>query len=287
MPGYKIDQIKLIKEEFNLKLVVDLDDYWDLYKHHIIYQDWMLGDMPNRIRECVKMADLVTVTHEKLAEECRQLNANVAILPNSLPFGHDQFIYNPIESENFNILYAGGNSHLHDINSVANLFRRLGSDGFFKEKARFILGGYHNPDNDPRSVWFHIERIVKRCVAYEKFGAQPVAEYMKMYDSANLSVAPLEENKFNTYKSNLKTVESGCKHVPIICTDIHPYNIDVGAPGVTLCNNVNDWYKTIMYYAKNPNAAKDDGDALFEYVSQKYNLLEVNKTRYQLLKSLL
>lgn len=283
---YSIPQLEEIIIKFNLKLVVDLDDYWKLYKHHIIYDAWQKGEMEYRIQSTLQLADLVIVTHEKLANECRPINGNVEILPNSLPLGHDQFIYSPTDHDRFKILYAGGNSHLADIRSVDSLFRKLGSNGTYKQKGSFILGGYHNPNNDPHNVWHSMETIVKRSGSFERYGAQPVGEYMKMYDGADMTVAPLENNTFNSYKSNLKTIESGCKHLPIVASNMHPYNLDADVQGVTLCDSIAEWFKAIIYYISNPSKAKEDGEALFEYVNRNYNLLNVNKKRYEILKSL-
>jgi glycosyltransferase involved in cell wall biosynthesis len=287
LPYYSIEDLEKIKNHYNLKLVVDLDDYWELYRHHIIYRDWVNGKMKERIQATLKMADLVIVTHEKLANECKQFNERVEIFPNALPIGHDQFVYNPENESTFNIIYVGGNSHLSDLDSIGNLFRKLGSDGNFKNKAKVLLAGYNNPTNDHRSVWHHIDTVVKKCNSYERLGVKPVAEYMEMYDTANLCIAPLENNTFNSFKSNLKTVEAGCKHLPIIASNMHPYNLDANIQGVTLCNSVAEWYKAVSYYVNNPSAAEDDGDALFQYVNENYNLITQNKWRYELLKSLL
>jgi glycosyltransferase involved in cell wall biosynthesis len=286
-PSYSIDDLDKIVSYYNLKLVVDLDDYWELYKNHIIYKDWMKGEMPHRIIETLKRADLITVTHEKLANEVFKISSGIEIFPNAIPIDTDQFVYNPISEDVFNIIYGGGNSHLFDLKSVGNLFLRLGSDGNFKKKAKFLLAGYHNPDNDKRNIWHQIEAVVKPAKKYELIEALPCGEYMSMYDRANLSIAPLENNTFNSFKSNIKTIEAGCKHIPIVASNMHPYTLDKDTQGVTLCNSVSEWYKAINYYVNNPNAAKDDGEALYEYVYKNYNLSNFSQKRYDLLKSLL
>jgi len=39
----------------------------------------------------MRVADLCTCTHERLAEEIYQFNTNVEIIPNALPYGEERF----------------------------------------------------------------------------------------------------------------------------------------------------------------------------------------------------
>ena len=75
-----------MKLKYNFKLIVDNDDYWHLPPSHVLYQRYQDSNISEIITEYMKVADLCTCTHERLAEEIYKFNPNVEILPNALPY---------------------------------------------------------------------------------------------------------------------------------------------------------------------------------------------------------
>ena len=76
--------------------------------------------------------------------------------------------------------------------------------------------------------WFgNFERNVK----YENEGnfgrrwTQKANTYAQVLDETDIVIAPLADNSFNRMKSNLKQVECWTSKLPIVCSDIPPYNV--------------------------------------------------------------
>jgi glycosyltransferase involved in cell wall biosynthesis len=123
-------------------------------------------------------------------------------------------------------------------------------------------------------------------VNYERRWTQKANIYAQVLDETDISLAPLADHKFNRMKSNLKQVEVWTRKLPIICSDIPPYNVD--GKHMKNCilipvkkNNDKDWYKAIKNLIKEPNLREDLGNQLYEDFKVKYNLKNVTEARAQ------
>jgi hypothetical protein len=98
-------------------------------------------------------------------------------------------------------------------------------------------------------------------------------EYPAKLASLNLdvAVAPLEHNRFNVAKSNLRLLEYGIMGWPTICSDIEPYR-NGNAPVVRVPNNPNAWIKAVREYAYDLDAAAVEGDKLKKWVLDNWML---------------
>jgi len=283
---YGLDKVLALKEKYGFKLVVDIDDYHQLYYHHYLYQYWQQKDMSNKIIAFCRAADLVFVTNEQLYNVYREFNSHVHILPNALPFDDvEPFISKRTPSIKTRFMYIAGSSHLADLKLLNGLFRRLDTDQDFKHKAEFVLCGYNNP-TPVKNIWDQMEAICRIGGAYTRRETLPLDNYLEHYNYGDVAIAPLEDNLFNTCKSNLKYIEAGLMKAPFICTDVLPYTVDKEAKGIKFCKNTSEWYAAFKFFANNKAAVEDYGQANYEYVKRMYNLVEVNKLRYNLFKSL-
>jgi glycosyltransferase involved in cell wall biosynthesis len=123
-------------------------------------------------------------------------------------------------------------------------------------------------------------------VNYERRWTQKANIYAQVLDETDISLAPLADNLFNRMKSNLKQVEVWTRRLPIVCSDIPPYNVD----GKHMKNcilvpykkgNDRDWYKAIKKLISEPNLREDLGNQLYEDFKVKYNLKHVTEARAQ------
>lgn len=146
----------------------------------------------------------------------------------------------------------------------------------------------HNPNYDDKNK------------PYRRVWTKNINQYANNYNLFDVSLAPLKDNKFNLYKSQLKIIESGFHHNPIIAQNYGPYQIDlinaydkggvINSKGNSLLVDNNKNHKMWGKYAKllinNPNLIEDLGEKLYETVKDKYNLNNVSLRRYDLYKKI-
>ncbi|WP_230684278.1 hypothetical protein, partial [Streptococcus pneumoniae] len=90
---------------------VDNDDHWDLGRDHYMSSDYKRFGVSKTIVDFMRVADAVTVTHERLAEEAKEFNSNVHVLPNAIP-DYDQFKCKKQEDDLVRLFWAGSITHI-------------------------------------------------------------------------------------------------------------------------------------------------------------------------------
>lgn len=133
---------------------------------------------------------------------------------------------------------------------------------------------------------------------YQRRWTKEILLYGTMYREADVSIAPLmvginNSHLFNLVKSQLKLIEAGAHHMPLICTNYGPYTIDdidgkkTGIQkGFLIDDDKQNWYEKMKWYQQNPNAVKEHGEANYEYIKSKFEIHVVNRKRYDLYNSL-
>lgn len=297
-----IDQLKALKEK-GVKIVVDVDDSWDLPVSHPFYNIWQQRGSAQKVVDNIKIADLVMCTTLKLQEKIRQYNKNTVVIPNALPFGYDNYKPNPVPHEKMTFIYVGGSTHLPDIEMLRGKFKKMGGEPFIRNNAEFVLAGYEPTiipryyskedfDNKKptmvqvRDVWDKMSSIFAETGTHRVLPSADLETYIDYYDQADVALIPLCNTEWNNHKSELKIIEAGCKGIPVICSKVLPYSNLYGREGIMWVENQDDWIKHIRYCIKNPNFVKDMGQKMSEWVRKDFDLLKWNETRKQVIKSL-
>ena len=114
--------------------------------------------------------------------------------------------------------------------------------------------------------------------------------YAQVLDETDIVIAPLDDNKFNQMKSNLKQVECWSRKLPIVCSDIPPYNVHGRhMENCILIPAKKDAYKDWQKYLKNlildADLRKRLGEQLYEDFKEEYNLANVTKKRAEFYES--
>lgn len=264
-----------VRKNLGCKVVVDMDDDWDLPTNHLNYNDYQ--QMGKRIEQNLMEADMVTCTHERLAAKIYPLNKNVVILPNAIPFDIYQFTDNKIESDLVRIFWCGGITHEGDLEILKNPVRRLQAQ---REKIQMVIGGY-NQDN-PLSKWLWDKMVSyftdSRKLNHQVIESMQVDKYMAMYEQADIMLVPLLKSDWAAGKSNLKLLEAAVKSVPVICSAVEPYINDKDAP-VLWVEKQSDWFKHLNFLINDKQARLEYGQKINEWAKRKYNLTDVNVTR--------
>lgn len=126
---------------------------------------------------------------------------------------------------------------------------------------------------------------------YGRRWTQKANSYGSVLNEADIVIAPLDDNLFNRCKSNLKQVECWSRKLPIVCTDIPPYNIDgknmencVLIPPVL--NSYKHWQKQMKKLVLDAELRTKLGEQLFVDFGEKYNLKTVTQKRVEFYKSI-
>lgn len=131
--------IKGIKE-MGIKVVVDIDDYWDLPISHPLYNSRKIGNHSEKIKWGIANADYVTTTTPLFAEKIRKLNKNVIVLPNAINPEDDRFKVKKPQSELLRIGFVMGSSHEPDMAVLQNFVSKLPQSTI--DKIQIVLCGF-------------------------------------------------------------------------------------------------------------------------------------------------
>lgn len=278
---FGIDAAVNLRAKTGAKLVVDLDDHWNLYPGHYLYAHYQEKKITEQLKHAIRTADGVTVTTARLANEVMQLNQNVHVIPNALPFGHGQFTTGQKRNENdvYRFVYPCQRSHMYDARVLKGPLQRFAADN--NRSAGVTLAGF-NPD-DRSGIWSDINRTMSaggKMANYSTINQLPLDQYMSLYDHADAVLIPLVDNYFNHHKSNLKILEAATRKLPVICQKVPPYS-DCDAP-VLWVERQSDWYKHMKYLEKNREAGYELGERLHHWAVSNHNLFAWNRYRFDL-----
>lgn len=136
----------------------------------------------------------------------------------------------------------------------------------------------------------------ERNVKYENEGnfgrrwTQKANTYAQVLDETDIVLAPLADNDFNKMKSNLKQVECWTRKLPIVCSDIPPYNVHgrhmencVLIPAEKNAHKY--WKKYLKKLIIDADLRKKLGEQLYEDFKNDYNLADVTKKRAEFYKA--
>lgn len=274
-----IEDILWWKEEYGFKLVVDIDDYWVLSPLHPANGNWRKYKVSMRILECLTLADAVTTTHERLAKECLNYNDNVHILPNAIPQS-GQFMVQREVSEKVRIFWQGSPTHLHDIKLLEQPLRKLYKRPETKDKIKQVLAGYKE---SIECMQIADSFTGKQTYPYDCYTGVHTDKYYHAYQHADICVIPLEDNHFNSHKSNLKVLEAANLGLPVVVSKVHPY---LDLPPVLYAENQREWYSHLKDLILDPEYRQIRGGWLKQYCDEHYNFESINEKRKNIYESI-
>jgi glycosyltransferase involved in cell wall biosynthesis len=271
---------KKTKELLGCQVVMDIDDHWQLPLNHLYYNTYQ--DIAERIERNLMQADLVTVTNSNLLNKVKQFNDNVIVMPNALPYGLNQFNDTRVKSDKVRLFWCGSISHDNDIKILKEPLKRLQG----RKDIQMVMGGYNDSDAYTKSIWDKMFSMFTGNLPSIKLHSASPTQYMDMYNFADIVLIPLEDSEWHACKSNLKILEAAAKRLPVICSNVAPYNMDVDAP-VLWVNNQKDWFRYINLLTNNPSLRENLGNELYAWATKRYNFKEINQQRYDAYKSII
>lgn len=306
------DKIQRI-QKLGIKVVFDIDDFWDLPKSHYYYQRNIDTEAEKNTLEAIHYADWVTTTTDHFASLIAPYNENVTVIPNCIDSADQQFTIRNIESQRVRFGWIGGVFHKADIESIRNTFTLLGDwtrNKDIKDKYQLCLGGFGaNQEyidiekfmtNDYKNLSKDYVEYLQQTTPlaehisydkpYRRLWGTDIWNYGDLYNQIDVALAPLVNEPFNNCKSELKLIEAGTMKKCIIASDCLPYNkiIEHGVNGLLVkpTRNPIDWFVNIRRLTTEKNMREDMAERLSETVKEIFDLKEHTETRKQLYKHL-
>jgi glycosyltransferase involved in cell wall biosynthesis len=276
MWGETPEQIKWLRDkctQFNVTLILDLDDYWVLESGHPMYSLYREKNISNIIRDHIRVVDHVICTNAYLKEKVSILNPNVSVIPNCTFSGYEQYKSKPEPSEFVRFGWFGGAQHFEDIILMESGMGILADDRSLNGLYRLYLGGWNeNP------MYEAYERVFTSNGKQENYGrieAADIYSYVGGYNFVDVCLAPLRDTTFNRCKSELKLVEAGTMGKAIIASDVYPYNtiIDHGYNGFLVREaRSKDWHKYMKTLIHEKDLRLTLADNLKETIEIEFNI---------------
>lgn len=206
-----------------------------------------------QLRQLLEHADRIIVSTGPLAELAQDMISDVRLLPNRL---RDDLWANLKSqrgtSKRPRIGWAGAQQHAGDLFQIIEAVKATAKE------VDWVFFGMCPDELKPYIKEFHNFEV-------------GVETYPEKLASLNLdiAVAPLEIHPFNEAKSNLRLLEYGILGLPVIATDILPYQTN-DAPIKRIPNTTQAWVDAIRERANDLDTAYGEGDALEAWVRGNY-----------------
>lgn len=237
------------------KLVFEIDDdLWNLDASNAQAVRFYDADHRKRLTDNVRVADLVTVTTEPLAELVSQWNRNVVILPNMIPqwmLTHDV----PRDDARVTIGWGGSPSHTRDFGEAARplkrVLQRFGDATEFHNIGTDFTGRVQSNRGRTRfSGWL-----------------DTVEDYLRTIDY-DIGVIPLRPSPFNDGKSDIKLLEHAALGIPSVVSATGPYAraLAAGAPALPAVTH-KDWEHHLVDLVQSPTDREQLGKAAREWAA--------------------
>lgn len=233
--------------------VYELDDYLPNLPIKSVHRAQMPKDILKSLRKGLGFVDRFVVSTEALADAFTGLHGEIVVMENRLPVTWWQGLDTKRrQGRKPRVGWAGGAGHTGDLELIADVVRDLADEvewvffGMCPDKLRPYIHEYHEG------------------VAIETYPEKLASLNL------DLGLAPLEINLFNECKSNLRLLEYGACGIPVICTDIRPYQNDF--PVMRVRNRYKEWVNAIRMHLSDLDETARLGDALQAKVRQEWML---------------
>lgn len=209
----------------------------------------MPKDTRGRMLKSMGLCDRLVVSTEPLAHEFKNANGDVRVVPNRLPpamWGQRAPLRDPQARQGRKpvVAWAGGAGHRGDLEMVAQLIKDLAG------QVEWEFFGMC-----PDMLQPYVKRVHTGVPTLEY-----PAQLMALSQNWDLAIAPLEVNAFNESKSNLRLLEYGWCGLPVVCSDVTPYQGDL--PVTRVKNRHKDWKNAVLERLADLPAAQQQGLAL-------------------------
>jgi glycosyltransferase involved in cell wall biosynthesis len=217
----------------------------------------------------IEQADAVTVSTYELKQLYSHFNKNITVIPNYIDFDRWEGITpTKINKDLIVIGWYGGASHFDDLMILNDVIPAILSK---YPQARFYWCGMV----PQHKVWKKLIKKYHRRLQYIQWN-EDVLEWEKHFATFgfDISLAPLVDTPFNRGKSNIKWMESSMLKIPVVASNVGPYQcIKHGKTGF-LASTTQEWVDSISKLVESSKLREEIAGNAYTEVKKDYNLAD-------------
>lgn len=222
-------------------------------KHHL--HNYHKREGNTRLRRSLELSDRLVVTTEPLKEYYQAFVPETRVIPNALDESawFDLPITPRERQGKLRVGWAGAQQHLGDLDMIQTVVAHFG------KRVDWVFMGMCPPSIQP-----HVKEV-------HPFVSIDVYPQTLANLDLDIAIAPLEDNPFNTCKSNLRLLEYGAMGWPVICSDVYPFRTD-NPPVRRVSNDAEDWITALETLMSSESLRLEMGKQLNHWVKTRYAL---------------
>lgn len=250
------------------------DDHLNLAFENPAYDLFMNDETRKNTEECLRLADVVTVSTQVLKDLYGSHNSNVIVIPNAI----DDAIYGnrPSPPRKKLVVWRGGQGHERDLDSVSQDLIEVSHDPEFADWTFHFVGA---------RPWRLIEKMRDSNTHWSP--GEPVMTYLeKLWQMrASVVICPLVDDAFNRAKSNIVALEAlyagALPVVPMYLREFAGLGLKYGTPGSGFIG-----FKDTLIDAMEGHYPRGLQDAAWQRAKEVYSLSTTNHTRNEIITAL-
>lgn len=248
------------------KIIMDIDDaIWYVNPDNIVYNQLQELNAAYKVGCMLSDVDGVSTTNRYLrniiCDKTTKYPEKILVAPNQI----DLQLYNKTfpakDTGEIVLLHYGSSSHFQDLLDTEFI---NGIDKIFFEYPNVKLKVVHSFISELKYKW---------GTRYESAsGAIDIYDWINnkfplFMEEADIIVAPLQDNKYNRSKSDIKFIETASAMKPGVFSNTRPY-ADVIEDGVTgyLAQTSEDWYNKLKQLIESKEKRQEIGNNAYQYV---------------------
>jgi len=236
----------------------------------------------DNLKAFAKMADMVTVSTEFLAEEYKPYCDNVVVLPNCID-KRDWFRPKKNDGEKVRIGIIGSVASNQDYEPIIPLLDSLKD----REDVQLVLFALPEKQEDNKLV---VKMYNPEYEFWNKYKPEwhpfvQTKDYTFMLNNLKLDIAliPRHDSYFNRCKSNLKFLEASMCKIAVVAQGFEdgksPYQGEEDAKHMLIANTVEEWKESVEKLIADKELRDTMGEDAFHYVTDKYDISK-NKEKW-------
>lgn len=249
----QIERMEEIRRHCNFPVHFELDDLITDIPKNSLHRSEVPQDISSRLKKALACVDTFIVSTDALKDAYDGYHDKILVVPNRL--SRDCW-RNLVVSRKIHrrprVGWSGSVSHTGDLLIIADVVKSMAAE------VDWIFMG-------------HCPSPLRPYIAEYHHGV-PFADYPAALAALDLdlAIAPLEHNRFNECKSNLKLLEYGILGYPVIATDIEPYRCEL--PATRVKNKHSHWVRAIRAHLADRDELARRGAALRAEVERNWML---------------